>query len=363
MAGWAGRSQTSRWRVFHQESRRRGECRTPWILRSSCKFTSVLGAECGGKLLIWCLEKLGQVCVEEAWDLLVMSQVVLVMKNPSAKAGDVRSRRLNCKTHFGEGLLEEGRATHSRILAWKIPGQRSLAGYSPWGHSRTRLKQLRVIHSHATSWVLTPMCPDALMPLLSPQFDMQRITLEELKHILYHAFRDHLTMKDIENIIINEEESLNETSGNCQTEFEGGKYPFFKIISASFKKQMFILFFIFIYLFGCMGSWASLVAQMVKNMPAMWKTWVRFLGWEDPLEEGNPFQYSCLENPHGQRSLVGYSPWGHSQTRLKQLCRTWLSNEVHTWGLSCIMQDLLLWCIGSQLRCLGLVAPQHVGAT
>ncbi|XP_009575472.1 PREDICTED: calcium-binding protein 8-like [Fulmarus glacialis] len=53
-----------------------------------------------------------------------------------------------------------------------------------------------------------------------PQFDMQRITLEELKHILYHAFRDHLTMKDIENIIINEEESLNENSGNCQTEFE-----------------------------------------------------------------------------------------------------------------------------------------------
>ncbi|KAG7322165.1 hypothetical protein KOW79_015023 [Hemibagrus wyckioides] len=53
------------------------------------------------------------------------------------------------------------------------------------------------------------------------QFDMQRITLEELKHILFHAFRDHLTMKDIENIIINEEESLNENSGNCHTEFEG----------------------------------------------------------------------------------------------------------------------------------------------
>lgn len=56
---------------------------------------------------------------------------------------------------------------------------------------------------------------------------MQRITLEELKHILYHAFRDHLTMKDIENIIINEEESLNDTSGNCQTEFEGGRCPCF----------------------------------------------------------------------------------------------------------------------------------------
>ena len=33
-------------------------------------------------------------------------------------------------------------------------------------------------------------------------------------------------------------------------------------------------------------SWASLVTQMVKNQPAMWKTWVRSLGQEDPLEEG-----------------------------------------------------------------------------
>jgi len=26
---------------------------------------------------------------------------------------------------------------------------------------------------------------------------------------------------------------------------------------------------------------------------------------------GNPLQYSCLENPHGQKTLAGYSPWGH----------------------------------------------------
>ena len=32
--------------------------------------------------------------------------------------------------------------------------------------------------------------------------------------------------------------------------------------------------------------WASLVAQMVKNLPAMWETWVRSLGWEEPLYEG-----------------------------------------------------------------------------
>ena len=31
---------------------------------------------------------------------------------------------------------------------------------------------------------------------------------------------------------------------------------------------------------------ASLLAQMVKNLPAMWETWLQTLGWEDPLEEG-----------------------------------------------------------------------------
>ena len=33
-----------------------------------------------------------------------------------------------------EDLLEEGMATHPSILAWRIHGQRNLAGYSPWGH-------------------------------------------------------------------------------------------------------------------------------------------------------------------------------------------------------------------------------------
>ena len=40
-------------------------------------------------------------------------------------------------------------------------------------------------------------------------------------------------------------------------------------------------------------SWAFLVAQLVKNLPAMWETWVRSLGWEDPLEKGKATQ-SCI---------------------------------------------------------------------
>ena len=33
---------------------------------------------------------------------------------------------------------------------------------------------------------------------------------------------------------------------------------------------------------------------------------------------GNPLQYSCLESPHGQRSLVGYSPWGHRESDMTE---------------------------------------------
>ena len=58
--------------------------------------------------------------------------------------------------------------------------------------------------------------------------------------------------------------------------------------------------------------------QMVKNLPAMQKTRVQSLGWEDPLEKGNgnPLQYSCLENsmteePGGLQSM-GSQIAGHN---------------------------------------------------
>ena len=56
---------------------------------------------------------------------------------------------------------------------------------------------------------------------------------------------------------------------------------------------------------------------MVKNLPAMWETgfdpWVgRFAGEGN----GNPLQYSCPKKFHGQRSLAGYSPWGHKESDL-----------------------------------------------
>ena len=58
------------------------------------------------------------------------------------------------------------------------------------------------------------------------------------------------------------------------------------------------------------------MAQVVKNLPKMQETQVWSLGLEDSLEEGlaTHSQYSCLENPNGQRSLAGYSPKGHKES-------------------------------------------------
>ena len=59
---------------------------------------------------------------------------------------------------------------------------------------------------------------------------------------------------------------------------------------------------------------ASLVAQWVKNLPAEQEIRVRSLGWEDPLErKWQPTPVSLPGKSHGQRSLVGCSPWGSKE--------------------------------------------------
>ena len=67
-----------------------------------------------------------------------------------------------------------------------------------------------------------------------------------------------------------------------------------------------------------------MVAQKVKNPPAMRETWVQSLGWEDSPGGGhvNPLQCSCLENPHGQRSLEGYSPWDRKESDVTERLST-----------------------------------------
>ena len=65
--------------------------------------------------------------------------------------------------------------------------------------------------------------------------------------------------------------------------------------------------------------WASLVAQMVKNLPAMQETWVRSLGWEDPLEKRMATHSSILAwRIPWQKSLAGYSPWGCKESHMTE---------------------------------------------
>ena len=52
-----------------------------------------------------------------------------------------------------------------------------------------------------------------------------------------------------------------------------------------------------------------------KELPAMWETWVRSLGWEDLLEKEMATYSSILAGKsHGQRSLACYSPWGRKES-------------------------------------------------
>ena len=58
---------------------------------------------------------------------------------------------------------------------------------------------------------------------------------------------------------------------------------------------------------------ASLVTQLVKNLPAMRETWVRSLGWEDPLEKGMATQSSILA-----WRIPWSVPWGHKESDMTE---------------------------------------------
>ena len=68
-------------------------------------------------------------------------------------------------------------------------------------------------------------------------------------------------------------------------------------------------------------SWASLVAQTVENLPAMWEIWVHSLGWEDPLEESMATHSNIL----AWRILMDREAWQAAVHRIAK-SQTQLSN-------------------------------------
>ena len=67
------------------------------------------------------------------------------------------------------------------------------------------------------------------------------------------------------------------------------------------------------------STWAFLVAQMVKNLPAILETRVQSLSWEDQWRrEWLPIPVFLPGEFHGQRRLMGYSPWGRKELDLSE---------------------------------------------
>ena len=93
------------------------------------------------------------------------------------------------------------------------------------------------------------------------------------------------------------------------------------VFKSTFLFPIFFFFYCFDYLkvytvlrqkwvYKYLYNKASVVTQMVKNLPVMQKTWVWKIPWR---RHGNSLQYSCLKNPHGWRTLVGYSSQGRNE--------------------------------------------------
>ena len=79
-------------------------------------------------------------------------------------------------------------------------------------------------------------------------------------------------------------------------------------------------------------SWASLVAQTVKNLPAMWETWIQSLGWKDSLEEGMATHSSII----ARRILMDRGVWWATVHGIAK-SQTWLSNSAqHPLQYSCL---------------------------
>ena len=91
----------------------------------------------------------------------------------------------------------------------------------------------------------------------------------------------------------------------------------------------------------------SLVAQTVKILPAVW---IPGLGRSPAGGHGNPLQYSCLEKPHGQRSVAGYSPWGCKELDTAE----WLSTAQQR-----LLQRKMLVCFDPAVP-LNIVCPMEI---
>ena len=194
-----------------------------------------------------------------------------------------------------EDPLEKGMATHSSILAWRIPwteepgGLRSMGswrvGYNWMTNTFTFLYVFLSLSIFSTYSFFLPVCL-SIHPSISKQpTSMGRID-----------FHKGIDLSPSLTLLCKAE-----TIHSLPWVWKVSGFPCSRSLPTSF----------------CPGPIVTdfPMAQKVKNPPAMQETQIWSLSQEDPLKKEMPphFKYSCLENPHGQRSLVDYSPWGRKE--------------------------------------------------
>ena len=161
------------------------------------------------------------------------SQVVLVVKNPPVNSGDIRDVGLIP----GLGRFPGGDSGNPlQYSAWRVPWTEEPGGLQSTGSQTVRQDWLELEYTHTHTHTHT--------------------------HI-------GLPSRSVgkESACNGGDPSSIPRSGTCT--WEGIGYPL-------------------------QYSWASLMAQQVKNLPAMWETWVQSLGWEAPLEKGMAAHSSIL---------------------------------------------------------------------
>ena len=85
------------------------------------------------------------------------------------------------------------------------------------------------------------------------------------------------------------------------------------------------------------------MTQLVKNLPAMWETWILFLGWEDPLEKdwgSTHFSILACRIPW----TVLYSPCGHNELNMtEQLSLSHVQKDILTMVFICEFHKRVRW--------------------
>ena len=112
----------------------------------------------------------------------------------------------------------------------------------------------------------------------------------------------------------------------------------------------------------CFETRTSLVAQMVKRLATMRKTWVWSLGGEKPWRrKWQPTPVLLPGKSHGRRNLVGYSPWGCKESDMTERLHFLSFFEIRKYSTSFFFFNIVLTILGPHKFCLSISAKKPAG--